>query len=1597
MSFQTLVKTSVVCVFLVFFHANSTAQLRAGFSSNVTSGCAPIVVQFTDESTGNPNFWKWDLGNGTISFLQNPSATYFTPGNYTVKLLVQDANGQDSITQVQYIHVFAKPTIDFSSSVTTGCFPLPVQFNDLSLANSGTIVQWQWDFGDGISSTLQNPSHTYQSGGNFNISLRVTNSEGCVNTITRPNFIRISQGVTAGFTHSNPANCNFPVNIEFQNTSRGTGNLAYTWNFGDGTTSTEETPSHNYNSTGSFTVSLIVANSTGCRDTIIQSDAIVIGAVDADFTVPATVCVNTPFTFGNTSSPSGVDAFWDFGDGTTSTAINPSKTYTVAGSYVVTLISNSGGCADTVRKNITVMPQPAAGFTANPVQSCRVPVNVTFTNTSSNALTYSWSFGDGTTSTDPNPTHQYTSEGNFTVTLISTNASGCSDTLVQQQMIDISLPQAAINNLPQEGCAPLEWTFESTVNSTDSVVGYWWNFGDGTTSTEQTPTHSFTEGIYDITLAITTLAGCTDTVTVSQGIKTGNKPVANFSADPLQTCAWRSIKFTDLTTDTADTWLWEFGDGGTSALQNPEYKYKDTGYFTVKLIVWNLGCSDTLEIENFVYIDPPIAKMRIDFDCLTPMTRTFTDKSVGADRWLWSFGDGNTSTAANPVHTYLTPGSFRVTLVAFNNTTGCSDTTSRTIQVMDEQALFNVSDTVVCRNTPVTFTGLANRTFISGFFWDFGDGQTGSGSPVSHTYRNPGTYTVSLFIKTVDGCRDTLVKSNYITVNGPTAAFGSTVPGSCKMSPIAFLDSSVSDGIHAITSWTWNYGDGATETLNSSPFIHTYLTPGNFTVALTVTDTEGCKDSVSRNNLITISNPRAAFSSPDSLTCPGRTIRFTSHASGPQLQHFWNFGDGNTSTQRNPTHEYAADGNYDITLVVIDMYGCRDSITKPAYIKIVTPNVQFAVSDTLGTCPPLVANFTNQSTNYITMVWDFGDGTSTTQQNPSHFYATPGHYVSSLTLTGPGGCTSVKTQNIEVRGPQGTFTYRETVGCEPLSVTFRAVTRDRVSFIWDFNDGNTQSTLDSVVTHTYTTPGFYIPKMILIDAGGCVVPIRGTDTIWVKGVNVVFDMNQVQFCDSGAVRFNNTSTGTEPFASYLWTFGDGNTSDQPSPRHNFTQPGVYFPKLKVTTISGCSKEMISPVPVKIVASPKAVFAQSANGCTPLTATFSGSLSVPDTSALTWRWNFGNGQTSDLQNPASQQYTTAGTYNINLYVTNSSGCIDTVTSTIQSYRIPVVSAGDDMFVCEGTGKAITATGAATYSWSPATGLSCADCPSPIANPTIDMTYTVVGTSDEGCSSSDVVNVSLQRPFHMTSVRGDSICAGGSRKLSASGAHSYTWSPSAGLNNPNIAEPIASPLITTRYMVVGKDDKNCFTDTAYVPVRVFPIPTVEAGEDKTINVGTTIDLVPVVSADVTRVTWSPTGSIFRNDYPAITVKPRETTEYTVDVTNAGGCMARDRLRVTVLCNDANVFIPNTFSPNNDGANDVFYPRGRGLFSIKSMKVFNRWGEIVYQKNDFMPNDVNAGWNGTYKGKPLSPDVYVYIIEVMCDNSTVLPLKGNVALLK
>jgi len=241
-------------------------------------------------------------------------------------------------------------------------------------------------------------------------------------------------------------------------------------------------------------------------------------------------------------------------------------------------------------------------------------------------------------------------------------------------------------------------------------------------------------------------------------------------------------------------------------------------------------------------------------------------------------------------------------------------------------------------------------------------------------------------------------------------------------------------------------------------------------------------------------------------------------------------------------------------------------------------------------------------------------------------------------------------------------------------------------------------------------------------------------------------------------------------------------------------------------------------------------------------------------------------------------------------------------------------------------------------------------------------------------------------------------GESVQLRSQGYEILSWSPSAGLSNPNVANPVARPVSTTRYRVTGSDSLGCFTDSAFVSVVVYPIPQFNIVETSIRTAGgAVVPLRTQSSPDIIRWSWSPAQglSCIVCPEPNATVNRRIT--YTATATNAGGCVAKDTIFVEPYCTGDNVFLPNTFSPNGDGQNDVFYPRGEGVIGIKSMIIFNRWGEVMYERKNFALNDPTAGWNGTYKGVALTPDVYVYLVEVQCGNNEIFGLKGNVTLLK
>lgn len=1586
-------------LFVFFIHNNTNAQLHADFSASVTEGCSPLVVRFTDLSTGNPTSWRWDLGNGTISTLQHPTASYFNPGTYSVKLVVRNGANADSVVRQQLITIFPKPVASFTGTGTAGCFPHTVQFTDASLPVSGTLSSWLWDFGDGTTSTQQNPSHTYTIAGNFTVTLRVTNSHGCTEVFSIPSYVSITQGVKADFTNTTAQTCEANPTIQFTNTSTGPGNLSFEWQFGDGGVSAEQNPSHTYTAPGSYTVMLVVISPQGCRDTIRKPNLISVGTINSTFTSPDSVCVGSPASFVNTTSPVPGVSVWHFGDGTTATGLTATHVYTTAGTYTVKLVNDFGACKDSITREIKVNPKPPTGFTASAMQSCQAPFNVSFTPAASGNYTYEWNFGDGGTSSASNPSHTYTAPGVYTVQLVVTNASGCRDTLTRTDYINIELPEIAIEGFPVTGCVPATVHPTASVTVNEPVASYLWNFGDGTTSSSATPAHTYTRaGTYDVSLTITTVGGCTRTVTINRAVRVGVKPNADFSALPPDVCASDPVQFTDNSTgDDIDEWFWDFGDGGTSNLQHPSHLYSDTGYFSVTLIVMSNTCADTIRYTNIVHIKPPIALFDVANNCTDKYSKQFTDRSIGPETWFWEFGDGQTSTQQHPLHTYASPGTYTVMLTVTNGS--CSHRTTRTVRVIDEKAAFTPASPEVCRNTALVFTANGiNSANIQSWQWTFGDGTPVSNNQqsVSHTYTNAGTYTVKLVIVDALGCVDSI--KHTINVYGATAAFLPSAPAACIYNPhITFNDQSVTDGQHPITSWEWDYGNGITEVNTAPPFGHTYATAGTYTVSLTVTDSYGCKDKVSRTAAVIISKPVADFYSPDTASCIGKPVSFINNSWGVLLNYTWDFGDGQGATSINPVHNYSNTGLYPVKLVVVDLYGCRDSITKPDYINISMPQAGFTVSDSVGTCPPLEVRFTNTAVNARSITWDFGDGNTSVLTDPVHTYTLPGIYFAKQIITGPGGCQDSAIQRIELKGPSGTFSYTPLVGCNPLTVTFTATASNAATFLWDFTDGTTELTSEPTITHTYATAGEYIPRIILRDAAGCAVPVQGLDTIKLTGVVVDFFADRPAACDQLTVNFSNTTVSNDYITGWLWSFGDGTTSTDAAPQHFYAAPGDYDVKLVAQTQTGCSDSLTLPAAVRVYPRPLVAVQGATESCVPAEIQFAGLVNRGDAASLQWDWQLGNGNTASVQQPPLQTYATAATYNIRLIATDTNNCHDTTTHTLIVHPLPVVSAGPDLVACLGTPLPLRATGASTYLWQPAATLSCDDCAAPLAIPQDDIQYIVEGVSAAGCRNKDTVAVRVRKPFVMETGPGDTLCVGQSTRLSASGADSYTWSPSAGLSSTSSPRPQANPTTTTTYRVIGRDIDNCFADTADILVKVHPIPQVEAGPDQTLAVGSAVQLRATGSADVTAWRWSPAYNLTCIDCPAPSASPRQTTKYVIDVTNEGGCSARDELTVYVVCNNGNLFVPNTFSPNGNGMNEVFYPRGKGLQKIRSFRVFNRWGELVFEAQNFNANDAAAGWDGTYRGKKLAPDVFVYSIEVVCENNEILSYKGDVTLLR
>lgn len=650
----------------------------------------------------------------------------------------------------------------------------------------------------------------------------------------------------------------------------------------------------------------------------------------------------------------------------------------------------------------------------------------------------------------------------------NTNNSNNCNLLGLKIAFDLAGTQVDIDASPRAtGCVPLTVNFTATLNNAQSFT---WYLGDGTTSTQQNPVHTYNNvGVYEVMLVGLDSSSCNIVDTAYLDIEVRDDSLeANFLPHLQINCD--SNKLTVTATNYPSThYAWNMGDGTTYTTSTVTHVYQSAGIKMITLIVSDTSkCNLADTFSSTVYIPYTInANFSPDdsFGC-APLTLNFATNSVATATYNWSFGDATSSTQNPVLHTYPLAGTYPVQLIV-SDSTSCNkaDTSFATIIVIDStaDADFNFTRTFFgCDSVRVnvwsTYQGEESE------LWDFGDGTQATGDSATHMYTTAGTFTISHFLTDVDQiCKP--VDTSQIAVSLFPLQISLTVPdtGGC----LPFTADFTGNSVLLSTNYTWHYGDGNSDT--GKVVSHTYNTTGTFNVMLVAVDTNACVGADTTYAQITVINDSviADFQLTVLNDCDSNLVIDLVDQSTNAVTYLWNFGDGTTSTQANEGHTYTVPGTYNVMLTVTDTNRCHpvDSMMVPVTL---LPNA-FVDFTTQDVCRGIAVNFNNASNPNAQFVWSFGDGSSSGQYSPSYNYATSGQYAVSLIIIDTGTCNVRDTAygTVEVfEQPIANFNLLDDTFKFEEPVTFLNNSLYYTNLFWDFGDGTT-AVDDPLPVHVY--------------------------------------------------------------------------------------------------------------------------------------------------------------------------------------------------------------------------------------------------------------------------------------------------------------------------------------------------------------------------------------------------------------------------------------------------------------------------------------------------------------------------------------------------
>jgi PKD repeat protein len=872
------------------------------------------------------------------------------------------------------------------------------------------------------------------------------------------------------------------------------------------------------------------------------------------FDIDGSVCIDQVFCLIN--STTGATSYeWNLGDGTILFDEAPCHSYEDPGTFTITLVATSGeGCSDTLSMDVYVSSPPVAAFTLAEDEGC-APFEVDLTNNSfGDSISQVWYIaGDTLFDVDISGyiLDSITTDSVFAITLEVRNF--CDTIQLTDSILVHPYPIVDFGLEFDEGCSPLTVDFiNTTVGDPDTCF---WDMGNGvllidegmidpTLPPDQTYTTNDTASTtYFITLIATNECG-TDTLT--KDITVDPPEVEAFiEQDTLNGCQPFEVSLESVSTPGATT-TWEIiWEGGGYVLgsneEDPTLTLDSAGWYTVILYAAN-NCdehTDTafIEVRPAPQVSFDIPNINCDGDSVA-----FLNTSVDIAGSFWDFGDGATSNETSPLHLYAMPGSYFVTLTATSLVNDCPATFADSVHI-EERPVAGFSPSTLSGCSPLTIDFTNESSGEESYEWNFGDNTSGSiEENPTHTFEDPGNYVVTLIVRDEFGCGSDTSVVNIFVNDHPESAFSFTNQLYCATYDTLCL-TNLSEGA-IIYEWEV-FGDTYDEV---APCVLPETAVENDTIWLYATNTFGCVDTSFQ--LVTIEESPIAAAVPDPASgCEDLLVSFINNSVDGDL-FAWDFQNGNSSSDFEPTQWFNDPGIYEVELVVNNSNGCPADTAVVEVNVLPKPTADFSFSKATDCGTPVEVVFTNTSSGNLDNEWSFGDTGVSNETNPVHLYDQPGDYPVVLIIENDLGCLDTVQQVVEVYGqPEAAIQIDPAEGCEDLEVQFVNASSAFNSVTWEI-EGQGTFVDEDFLTLVFDTPGSYGVNFFAYYNAECRDSVIWNDTIRVYERPIPdFDyLADEQENILGDVRFLNYSQLAD---AYYWDLGDGTYSELFEPYHEY--------------------------------------------------------------------------------------------------------------------------------------------------------------------------------------------------------------------------------------------------------------------------------------------------------------------------------------------------------------------------------------------------------------------------------------------------------------